>query len=135
MTAPPAAAAVVHAWLAAVDAGDEAAVIARTTPDVRLVGPRGVATGHDALRAWLRHVGATFETQATHAGGDAVVVAQRGVWRDAATGAVVGTAAVATRFRVAGGRVAEVERYDDPAAALRAAGLTEADAVAAAGTG
>jgi limonene-1,2-epoxide hydrolase len=135
MTAPPAAADVVRAWLAAVNRGDEGAAVERTTPDVRLVGPRGVATGHDALRAWLRHAGATFETQATHAGGDAVVVAQRGVWRDAATGAVVGTADVATRFRVAGGRVAEVERYDDAAAALRAAGLTEADSVTAAGAG
>lgn len=50
------------------------------------------------------------------------MVAQRGVWRGAE-----GSAEVATRFRLADGLVAELERYDGLADALRAAGLTTAD--------
>jgi len=117
----------VHAWLAAVNAGDADAALALTSPDVTIVGPRGTARGHEVLRAWLGHAGATFETRATFARGAAVVVAQRGVWRDAATGGIEGEMDVATRFRVDGGLVAEIERYDELAAALRAAGLDAAD--------
>lgn len=118
----------VRGWLAAVNAADVAGVLARTAPGVVLVGPRGVAVGHDALRAWLAHAGATFATRTTYARADAVVVAQGAVWRDAA-GAVVGAADIATRFRVVGRWVAEVERYDAVAAALAAADLTATDVV------
>jgi ketosteroid isomerase-like protein len=79
------------------------------------------------LRAWVGHAGATFQTRETFAAGDSVVVAQHGVWRDVETEEIRGEADVATRFRVADGRVAEMERYDDVHAALQAAGLTEAD--------
>lgn len=116
----------VHDWLAAVNAGDVEGVLALTTPDVVIVGPRGIASGHEVLRGWLGHAGATFQTRETFVAGDAVVVAQRGVWRDVETGEVRGEADVATRFRIDGGRVAEMERYDDLHAALHAAGLTEA---------
>lgn len=118
----------VHAWLAAVNAGDADAALALTSPDVTLIGPRGTARGHQVLRAWLAHAGATFATRATFARSDAVVVAQHGVWRDE-TGAVEGEAEVATRFRVADGNVAELERYDVLANALRAAGLSQGDAM------
>ena len=120
---------IVHAWLAAVNAGDADAALAVTSPEVSIVGPRGTARGHEVLRAWLGHAGATFATRAVYASGGHVVVAQHGVWRDAETGAVKGQAEVATRFRVCGGKVAEMERHDDLAAALRAAGLSGADAV------
>lgn len=118
---------IVHDWLAAVNAGDVEGALALTAPDITIVGPRGAARGHDVLRAWMGHAGATFQTRETFAAGDAVVVAQHGVWRDAETGEVRGEADVATRFRVAEGRVAEMERYDQLSAALQAAGLTEAD--------
>jgi ketosteroid isomerase-like protein len=101
--------------------------LALTAPDVVIVGPRGAARGHEVLRAWMGHAGATFQTRETYAAGDAVVVTQHGVWRDPETGEMRGEADVATRFRVADGRVAEMERYDDVAAALQAAGLTETD--------
>jgi ketosteroid isomerase-like protein len=117
----------VHDWLAAVNAGDVEGALALTAPDVVIVGPRGEARGHEVLRAWMGHAGATFQTRETFAARDAVVVAQRGVWRDVQTGELRGEADVATRFRVADARVAEMERYDDVAAALRAAGLTESD--------
>jgi len=116
-------------WLAAVNAGDAEAALARTAPGVTIVGPRGTSRGHEVLRAWMGHAGAAFDTRATFAGGDAVVVAQHGVWRDLQTGAVTGEADVATRFRVEAGQVAELQRYDDLAEALRAAGLTDADEI------
>jgi len=118
---------VVHAWLAAVNAHDAEDALALTSSDVTIVGPRGTSHGHEVLRAWLGHAGATFLARATYARGGAVVVAQHGVWRDAATGAVKGEMDVATRFRVSGGRVAELARYEDLAQALREAGLTRAD--------
>lgn len=119
----------VHAWLAAVNAGDADTALALTSPEVTIVGPRGTARGHQVLRAWLAHAGATFSSRATFARADAVVVAQHGVWRSAETGDVVGEAEVATRFRVEDGHVAELERYDDLDAALAAAGVNPADAV------
>lgn len=118
---------IVHQWLAAVNAGDVDAALALTAPDVAIVGPRGAARGYEVLRGWMGHAGATFQTRETFAASDAVVVAQRGVWRDVETGEIRGEADVATRFRVTGGRVAELERYDELHAALQAAGLTEAD--------
>ncbi|MDF1505824.1 nuclear transport factor 2 family protein [Roseisolibacter sp. H3M3-2] len=118
---------VVRAWLAAVNAADADAALALTAPDVVLVGPQGAAQGHAVLRAWIGHAGARFATHALYARGDAVVAAQRGTWRDPA-GATLGDADVATRFRVAEALVAELERHDALDDALRAAGLTTADA-------
>ncbi|HEX8453806.1 MAG TPA: nuclear transport factor 2 family protein [Longimicrobium sp.] len=123
----PEAAETVHAWLAALNAADAGALLALSAPDIALIGPRGTATGHDALRTWLQHADATFEPLATYARGDAVVVAQRGVWRGAQTGGAESSVEVATRFRVTSGLVAELQRYDRMDAALEAAGLTRAD--------
>lgn len=123
----------VLAWIEAVNAGDADGALALTSPGVTIVGPRGTSRGHEVLRAWLGHAGAAFETRAAYARGDAVVVAQHGVWRDAATGAVKGEMDVATRFRVAGGQVAELARYEELGEALREAGLTRADELRDAG--
>jgi ketosteroid isomerase-like protein len=125
----PDAAEIVSAWLEAVNVGETDEALALTTTDVAIVGPRGTGRGHAVLRAWMRHAGATFVTRATYARGDVVVVAQHGVWRDVATGTVVGEADVATRFVVRHGQVAELERYPDADTALRAASLTIADAL------
>ena len=86
------------------------------------------STPTDAVLAWLDavNVGDHDATRAVYADRDAVVVAQRGVWRDAEGGGVRGQADIATRFRVTGGHVAEIQRYDDLAAALRDVGLTAA---------
>lgn len=123
------AADVVLAWLAAVNAAEVETALAHTAPDVSIIGPRGTSRGREVLRAWLGHAGATFATRAIYARGDAVVVAQHGTWHDPATGAVRGEAEVATRFRVADGQVAELQRYDDLATALAEAQLTPADQV------
>jgi ketosteroid isomerase-like protein len=117
----------VFAWLDAVNAGDIETALKLTTPDVEIIGPRGTGRGRDVLRTWLGHARTTFVTQAIYVGGDAVVVAQRGIWRDAASGAVRGEANVSTRFRVVAGQVAEIQRYDEVAAALGDAGLSSSD--------
>jgi hypothetical protein len=80
------------------------------------------------VRAWLTGAGAAFSTRRSFARG-ADVVAQHAVWREAASGAIVGEAEVATRFRVRDGRVAELERFERLEDALRTAGLTAADAL------
>ena len=77
-----------------VNTGDNERALELATPDVALVGPRGTNRGREVLRTWLGHAGATFVTRAIHAVGESVVVAQRGIWRDTATGAIVGEADV-----------------------------------------
>jgi len=115
------------AWLDAVNVGDIETALELTTPDVAIVGPRGAGRGREVLGTWLGHAGASFVTQAIYEAGDAVVVAQRGIWHDVASGAVRGEADVATRFRVVAGQVSEIQRYDEVAGALRDAGLSSSD--------
>ena len=94
----------VTAWLDAVNRGDAEGTIALSAPDIALVGPRGTARGHDALRGWLARAGATFETRGTATEGDTIVVTQRATWPDGSS------ADVATRFVVREGLVARVRR-------------------------
>jgi hypothetical protein len=117
-----------RAWQEAANSQDLAQLLARSAPDITLIGPRGAVQGHEALRAWLGRAGLTLTTRRLYARGDSVVAAQRGVWRDLATGELAGEADVATWFRVAGGQVTFLARYDQLAEALAAAGLTAADA-------
>lgn len=118
---------VVQAWQAAANRQDVAGVLARSAPDIVIVGPRGEARGHATLEAWLDRAGLSLTTRQLYARGDSVVAEQRGVWRSPATGKVIGEADVATWFRVAGGRVCFLARYDQLAEALAAAGLSEGE--------
>src|SRR5207302_6078460 len=99
-------------------------MIELSAPDVEIVGPRGAGRGHQLLRDWLGRAGLSLETLRVFARGDAVVVAQRGVWRSAETGEVTGEADLASSFRIEGGRVARFARYDRLGVALAAAGLS-----------
>ena len=121
---------VVLAWLAAVNEGDAIRALALSAPDVEVVGPKGTGHGKEELKDWLEKAGAIFATHRIFCSGDAVVVAQRGIWRSRETGAVIGEADVATRFKVADGRVAQLERYESLDDALRGAELTEANEAA-----
>jgi ketosteroid isomerase-like protein len=114
------------AWLAAVNAGDTETVLQHTSPDVVIIGPRGSAHGHDVLRAWLGHARATFTSRAVYASENTVVVDQHGVWCDVSTGNKLGESDVATRFRIEGQKVAELQRYDDLAIALSDAAISPA---------
>ena len=119
--------AVVADWLAAVNAGDAERLVARSHPEIRIVGPRGVAQGAAVLRDWLARAGAQFGTTSVFARDDRVVVAQHAVWQAPATGERLGAGDVASRFLVADGRVVEVERHGTLADALAPADLTVDD--------
>ncbi len=121
--------AVVQAWQEAANRQDGDSLVGLSAPDVEVVGPRGSGRGHQLLRDWLARAGLTLETRRAFARGDAVVLTQRAVWRSAEAGGVAGEREVASRFRVSGGRVAQVARHDDLGAALREAGLGESDEV------
>ncbi|HEX5506244.1 MAG TPA: nuclear transport factor 2 family protein [Thermomicrobiales bacterium] len=123
--------ALVRDWQDAANRGDAARLLALSDPAIEVAGPRGASRGHDVLRAWLDRAGLRLTTRRAFARGDAVVLAQRGVWRDPQTGAVTGERDLASAFRVAGGRVARVARHDDLAAALADAGLVADDERAA----
>jgi len=116
--------ALVQAWLAAANQQDSAQLLALSSPDIELVGPRGVGHGHRLLLDWLGRAGLTLTTQRIYARDQIVVVAQQGVWRAVASGAFLGEAALASLFRVAQGQVIAFARYDDLETALAAAELT-----------
>lgn len=116
---------IVRRWLAGVNAGDTGMVLAHSSPEIRIIGPRGTSVGHTVLSGWMSHAGASFETSATYARGSAVVVAQRGSWET--PDGERSDADVATRFLVFGGQVMELERHDSLPDALAAAGLTDED--------
>lgn len=118
---------IVNAWVAAANRCDPDGVVELSAPDIAIVGPRGDATGHKALRDWLSRAGVQFETEETYINDAAIVLQQRAVWRNARTAEVVSEATVATMFHVSDGKVDQVRRYDYVDVALAESGLTEAD--------
>jgi ketosteroid isomerase-like protein len=123
----------VRMWQEAVNSRDVARLVELSDPDIEVVGPRGSARGRQVLRDWLGRAGLHLETLRVFASGDVVVVAQQAVWRSVETGEVVGEGAIASCFRVAGGRVARFARHDSLEAALADAGLDYSDEAATPG--
>ena len=123
--------AIALAWQEAANNQDVERLLGLSAPQIEIVGPRGSGHGHQLLREWIARAGIRLTTQRVFAHSDSVVVAQKATWHDATTGAAVGEAEVASRFRVADCRVALVARHDDLAAALAEAGLAEANMVQA----
>ena len=121
---------VVQAWQEAANGRDADRLIALSTPDIEIVGPRGSARGHRVLRDWLARAGVELRPLRLFARRDHVVVAQHGAWRAAGTGEVIGEQVVASSFRVVDGRVARVARFDSLDVALADAGLGKVDEVA-----
>lgn len=117
----------VQSWQAAANAQDADRLQALSDPNVEIVGPRGSGFGHQLLRDWLGRAGLTLTTRRVFARGDIVVLAQHGVWRSSETGEVVGERDLASRFRVADGRIAQFARCDRLDEALAAAGLQLSD--------
>ena len=92
-------------------------------PGIEIVGPRGVAHGHETLLAWLDRAQLELTTRRSFARGDVVVLAQHGVWAQS-------EADVATSFVIRDGKVVRLARYDTIAEALADAGLTVDDELA-----
>lgn len=121
-------AAIVQAWQEAVNRQDIARLVALSSPNIELVGPRGSGHGLPLLQEWLGRAGLRFAPQKVFVRGNVVAMAHHGAWHSA-TGAVVGVADFAACFHVRGGRVARFARYDSLDSALAAANLTHADEI------
>ncbi len=122
--------AVALAWLTAVNDRDSAALIALSSPQIEVAGPRGVNGGRGALIAWFSRVAMGVTLQRAFVRGNLVLVEHEAVWRDPDTRALQAEADIAGIFTIADGLVARYERADDPELGMTAHGLSAADAVA-----
>ena len=114
-------------WHAALNAGDVERMVALSTDDVEVGGPRGSGHGAQLLREWFGRANVVLEPGNTYARGDVVAVEQVGRWR-LEDGSLGEAQPVASVFRVTGdGRVNSVLRYPDGPSALAAAGLSASD--------
>ena len=118
---------VAQAWLQAANGQDIDQLITLSDPGIELVGPRGSGHGHQLLRDWIGRAGLHLETLRVFARGNAVVVAQHGLWRSVETGDVIGEQDVASQFVVEEDRVSRFARHDHLDEALAVAGLTGED--------
>ena len=119
--------AIVQSWQDAANARDVDRLLDLSNPDIEMIGPRGSGPGHQMLRDWIGRAGLRLETRRVFVRGDAVVLAQHGVWRSVETGEVTGEADLASRFRVHGQCVVQFARHDSLDAALADAGLDYSD--------
>jgi limonene-1,2-epoxide hydrolase len=113
---------VVLAWHAALNAADTDRLLSVSAVDVEVGGPRGSNRGADVLREWVSRARIQLEPVRWRAAGDRVVVEQSARWQTP-EGQLSESQAVASAFRVEGGKVASVMRYVDFQAALASAGL------------
>src|SRR5262249_61507326 len=93
---------VVRRWLDAANRQDADALLALSDPDIEVVGPRGSARGHQALREWLARAGLAVETRRAFSPGGVGVLAQHGVWGCPASGGGVGAGGLGASFLVGG---------------------------------
>jgi ketosteroid isomerase-like protein len=107
---------VVLEWHAALNAGDVARVLALSTDDVEVGGPRGTGRGATLLQDWLARANIRLEPGRMEQHGARLVVEEQAAWSG-------GTPQpVASLFEVKDGRVARVIRYADIESAREAAG-------------
>ncbi len=118
---------VVQAWQDAANSRNFERLMEISDPNIEVSGPRGAGHGHQLVREWLIRSGLTFKTLRLFARGDVVVVEQHGVWHSEETGKPTSEADFASHFRVEGGRVAQLARYDTLDVALEKAGLDYSD--------
>lgn len=119
----------VHAWHAALNAGNPEHLVALSSDDVEIGGPRGSTRGGQLLREWFARARVSLEPMRTFHRDETVVVEQRATWQvpEAHTGTDSQT--VASVFFVQDGQVTSVIRHADLASALEAGGLASADEV------
>ena len=110
--------AVLAAWHDAVNAGDVDRVVALSSEDVAVQGPRGVARGPEVLRGWLHRSGIRLTPQQDLVEADGrFVVRELAHWTttDAPTAAPREPTETWCVFTVADGRVTSVARFESRA--------------------
>ena len=118
----------VQAWHHALNNGDVERLVSVIASDVKIGGPRGITSGANVVRDWFGRANVRFIPLQWFVHENLVVVEQRGEWLDE-TGAITGTAIVATSFTVSGEVISEIRRFDTLGAALEASGLSPSDQV------
>ena len=122
----------VLAWHEAVNRGDVERLLALSSDDVEVGGPRGRGRGAQLLRDWFGRAGIRLTPRRIFCRRQTVVVEQEAEWRvpgNLGSDESAGRQVVASVFGVHDGRVTSVVRYPDLASALQAAGLAKADEV------
>jgi ketosteroid isomerase-like protein len=119
----------VHAWHTALNAGDVDRLVALSSNDVEVGGPRGTGHGAQLLRDWFDRAGIHIEPKRIFHRGNTVVVDQAATWHITGGRGPAEPQAVASVFVVRDGRVSSVIRHADLASALQAGGLTYSDKV------
>jgi ketosteroid isomerase-like protein len=114
-------------WHEAVNAGDVDRLVALSSEDIEVGGPRGSGSGVHLLRDWVARAGIRLEPRRVFSRAGTVVVEQGARWRSPEDGQMTEAQDVASVFLVRDGRVASVIRHPDLASALTAAGLDESD--------
>jgi ketosteroid isomerase-like protein len=120
---------IICAWHDALNAGDVKRLVALSSDDVEVGGPRGLSHGAQVLQEWFGRAGIRLEPRKLFRRGATVVVEQGAEWRAGGTGDVSGRQTAASVFVVRDDRVASVIRYSDLSDAFAASGVTEADLV------
>jgi hypothetical protein len=124
---------IVKMWLDAANSGRIERLIELSAPDIALIGPRGSDHGHQPLREWVQRAGLHLTTLRVFARDNAVVTAQRAMWKSGETGEITGEQDLASRFCIADERVTQFTRYDNLDVALDEAGLRYFDEVSLSG--
>jgi hypothetical protein len=102
-----------------VNSGDVERLVALSSDDVEVGGPRGSGRGSQLLREWFARAGIRLQPRRVYVRDERVVVEQGATWPGQAE------QTVASAFEVRDGKVERVIRHATLADALDAAGLDE----------
>ena len=118
---------IVRDWHLALNACNVDRLVGLVDQDVTIVGPRGQTQGAQVVREWFGRANLRMYPTRFFQHGSTVVVEAAAQWRDPETGTVTGNGIVGVVFEVRDGRLTHIARYDNLAAALAAASLSETD--------
>lgn len=111
-------------WTTGVNERNIKDVLEVSDPHIELVGPRGVAEGHNILQQWIKESGIKMETQDYYAKGNEVVCVQRATWENQN-----GHVTIYTFMEIRDGKVHRLGRYDTLDDAFGQCELSEEDRV------
>jgi len=118
---------IVRAWHVALNQGDIERLVALSSNDVEVGGPRGSGHGTELLRQWFDRAGIHIEPRRLYNQRETVVVEQTAMWPAPESTGGAEPLSVASVFTVRDGHVTSVVRYSNLASALEAAGMAGAD--------